>query len=102
VTFEWGQCLLLLHSILSFSSISHLFVWFIHINECMYMQVVLNDFFEFRFDPVSIHAKSSFLLDMRNMINNEDLSDVTFIVEGEKVSIYYSLIFKIGLIWLLS
>lgn len=42
-------------------------------------------FFEFRFDPVATVPKSSLLSDMRNLINNETFSDVTFIVEGKKV-----------------
>jgi len=44
-------------------------------------QVVLNDFYEFKFEPVTV-PPSSFVSDLRVLINNRDLSDVTFIVEG--------------------
>mmetsp|Transcript_21045 Transcript_21045/g.27378 ORF Transcript_21045/g.27378 Transcript_21045/m.27378 type:complete len:446 (+) Transcript_21045:552-1889(+) len=47
--------------------------------------VVLNDFFEFRFDPTSTQPKSCLIDDLRSLINNQALSDVTFIVEGQQV-----------------
>merc|ERR1712224_800005 len=47
-------------------------------------QVVLNDFYEFRFEPVAI-PPPTLIDDMRNLIDNKDFSDVTFIVEGRPV-----------------
>ena len=47
-------------------------------------QVVLNDFFEYRFQPLSIPAPS-LMRDLQGLVNNPDLSDVTFIVEGRPV-----------------
>jgi hypothetical protein len=47
--------------------------------------VVLNDFFEFRFQPLAI-PPPSLLHDLKSLVNNPDLSDVTFIVEGQPVS----------------
>lgn len=47
-------------------------------------QVVLNDFYEYRFEPVSI-PPSTILSDMRQLINNRDFSDVTFVVDGVAV-----------------
>ena len=44
-------------------------------------QVVLNDFYEFRFEPVVI-PPPSLIEDMRALVNNKDYSDVTFIVDG--------------------
>lgn len=46
--------------------------------------VVLNDFYEYRFEPVSI-PPSTLLDDLRMLINNRELSDVTFVIEGKKV-----------------
>jgi hypothetical protein len=46
--------------------------------------LVLNDFYEFQFEPVAI-PRSTLLDDLRVMINNPSLSDVTFIVEGREV-----------------
>lgn len=46
--------------------------------------VVLNDFYEYRFEPVSI-PPPTLLSDLRMLINNQDLSDVTFVVEGKRV-----------------
>lgn len=45
---------------------------------------VLNDFFEFRFEPVAI-PPPTLMHDMRRLMNNEELSDVTFIVEDKPV-----------------
>ncbi len=45
---------------------------------------VLNDFYKFRLKAVSIPA-SSFTNDMLSLMNNPDLSDVTFSVEGKEV-----------------
>lgn len=47
-------------------------------------QVVLNDFYEYRFAPISI-PPPTLLSDLRFLINNKELSDVTFIVEGRPV-----------------
>ena len=47
-------------------------------------QEVLNDFFEFKFEPVSI-PPSSFLLDMRGLVNNAKFADVTFEIDGRKI-----------------
>jgi hypothetical protein len=46
--------------------------------------VVLNDFYEFRFDSVVV-PPPSLCDDMRALLNNPDLSDVTFLVEGQLV-----------------
>ena len=45
---------------------------------------MLNDFYEFRFEPVAI-PPPTLIDDMRNLIDNKDFSDVTFIVEGRPV-----------------
>mmetsp|Transcript_1865 Transcript_1865/g.2990 ORF Transcript_1865/g.2990 Transcript_1865/m.2990 type:complete len:374 (+) Transcript_1865:402-1523(+) len=45
---------------------------------------VLNDFYEFRFELIAI-PQSSLISDLRKMINNPLLSDVTFVVEGREV-----------------
>merc|ERR1719265_1986335 len=45
---------------------------------------VLNDFYEFRFELVSI-PPSNLVGDLRQLINNPVLSDVTFLVEGQPV-----------------
>eukprot|EP00547_Thalassionema_nitzschioides_P000425 CAMPEP_0194203698 /NCGR_PEP_ID=MMETSP0156-20130528/3401_1 /TAXON_ID=33649 /ORGANISM="Thalassionema nitzschioides, Strain L26-B" /LENGTH=561 /DNA_ID=CAMNT_0038929497 /DNA_START=35 /DNA_END=1717 /DNA_ORIENTATION=+ len=45
---------------------------------------VLNDFYKFRLKPVSI-PPSALVNDLTKLINNEDLSDVTFLVEGKEV-----------------
>ena len=45
---------------------------------------VLNDFYEYRFEPVSI-PPPTLLSDLRMLINNQELSDVTFVVEGKRV-----------------
>uniref|UniRef100_A0A7R9UG27 BTB domain-containing protein n=1 Tax=Pinguiococcus pyrenoidosus TaxID=172671 RepID=A0A7R9UG27_9STRA len=42
---------------------------------------VLNDFYEYRFQHLSI-APSAFLSEMRSLVNNQMFSDVTFIVDG--------------------
>mmetsp|Transcript_5128 Transcript_5128/g.7089 ORF Transcript_5128/g.7089 Transcript_5128/m.7089 type:complete len:496 (-) Transcript_5128:14-1501(-) len=44
-------------------------------------QVVLNDFYEYRFEPVLI-PQSTILQDMRKLINNRDFSDVTLVIDG--------------------
>jgi hypothetical protein len=44
-------------------------------------QVVLNTFYEFRFEPVLV-PPPSLLCDLRALVNNESLSDVAFLVEG--------------------
>merc|ERR1719499_547820 len=46
--------------------------------------IVLNDFYEFRFEPVSI-PPSNLVDDLRKLINNPSLSDVTLLVEGQLV-----------------
>lgn len=46
--------------------------------------IVLNDFYEFRFEPVSI-PPSNLFDDMRKLVNNPAYSDVTFLVEGQPV-----------------
>lgn len=51
--------------------------------------VVLNDFYEYRFEPVSI-PPPTLLSDLRMLINNQDLSDVTFLVEGKPVYARYA------------
>lgn len=45
---------------------------------------VLNDFYEFRFEPVLI-PPPTLVDDMKRLINNEDLSDIIFVVEGRNV-----------------
>eukprot|EP00743_Colponemidia_sp_Colp-15_P003169 GILK01003422.1.p1 GENE.GILK01003422.1~~GILK01003422.1.p1 ORF type:complete len:516 (-),score=43.59 GILK01003422.1:325-1872(-) len=47
--------------------------------------VVLNDFYEFKFEPVAIPT-STFMDDMRKLLNNPQLGDVTFLVEGRSVT----------------
>uniref|UniRef100_A0A7S2UT53 BTB domain-containing protein n=1 Tax=Fibrocapsa japonica TaxID=94617 RepID=A0A7S2UT53_9STRA len=44
-------------------------------------QVVLNDFYEYRFEPLNIPGPT-LINDLRSLINNRELSDVTFIVDG--------------------
>ena len=46
--------------------------------------IVLNDFYEFRFEPVVI-PPPKLVNDLRKLIDNEELSDVTFLVEGRPV-----------------
>ena len=46
--------------------------------------VVLNDFYELRFEPVVI-PPPTLLADLRRLINNEDYADVVFLVEARKV-----------------
>lgn len=46
--------------------------------------LVLNDFYEFRFELVAI-PPSSLLFDLKNMINHPILSDVTFLVDGREI-----------------
>jgi N-acetylneuraminic acid mutarotase len=45
---------------------------------------VLNDFFEFRFEPVAI-PPPTLIHDMKRLMNCEEFSDVTFLVEGKPV-----------------
>lgn len=45
---------------------------------------VLNDFYKFRLKPVSI-PPSALVSDLRRLMIREDMSDVTFIVEGQEV-----------------
>lgn len=45
---------------------------------------VLNDFYKFRLKPVCI-PPSALVNDLSKMINNAELSDVTFLVEGKEV-----------------
>ena len=46
--------------------------------------LVLNDFHEFRFELISV-PQSSFINDLRSMINSTIFSDVTFVVEGKEI-----------------
>lgn len=46
---------------------------------------VLNDFFKFRLKPVCI-PPSALVNDLSKLINHEEFSDVTFLVEGKEVS----------------
>lgn len=46
--------------------------------------LVLNDFYEFRFELISV-PQSSFINDLKAMINNSLLSDVVFIIEGKEI-----------------
>jgi len=46
--------------------------------------VVLNDFYELKFEAVVI-PRSTLLDDLRNMIDSPILSDVTFLVENKEV-----------------
>ncbi len=48
------------------------------------LQVVLNDFQEFRFEPVII-PRSTLMEDLRGLINNPSFADVKFMVEGQPV-----------------
>lgn len=43
--------------------------------------MVLNDFYEWRFQPLLV-PPPTLQEDMRNLVNNRELSDVTFIVDG--------------------
>lgn len=45
---------------------------------------VLNDFYEYRFEPVMI-PQSTLKSDLRTLLNRQELSDVTFIVEGKPI-----------------
>ena len=47
-------------------------------------ETVLNDFYKFRLKAVSI-PPSNYLNDMRGLVNNPDLSDVTFLVDGREI-----------------
>ena len=47
-------------------------------------QVVLNDFYEFRYEPVVI-PPPTLIDDLRRLINNKEVSDVTFVVDGFQV-----------------
>ena len=47
-------------------------------------QVVLNDFYEFRFEPVLI-PPPTLIEDLRALVNHPEYSDVTFVVEGKPV-----------------
>jgi len=46
--------------------------------------IVLNDFYEFRFEPVSI-PPSQMVDDLRQLLHNPVFADVTFIVDGQHV-----------------
>ena len=46
--------------------------------------LVLNDFHEFRFELISV-PQSSFINDLRSMINSPTFSDVTFVIEGKEI-----------------
>ena len=46
--------------------------------------LVLNDFHEFRFELISV-PQSSFINDLRSMINNTLLGDVVFVIEGKEI-----------------
>ena len=45
---------------------------------------VLNDFYRFRLRPVSI-PPPSLVMDLQKLINHEEFSDVTFLVEGKEI-----------------
>lgn len=45
------------------------------------LQVVLNDFYEWKFQPLLV-PPPTLQEDMRRLVNNRELSDVTFIVDG--------------------
>ena len=45
-------------------------------------QVVLNDFYEFRFEPVII-PPPTLIDDLRALINHREFSDVTFVVDDQ-------------------
>ena len=47
-------------------------------------QIVLNDFYEFRFSPFVI-PPPKLVEDMRRLIDNPDISDVVFLVEGREI-----------------
>eukprot|EP00922_Rhytidocystis_sp_ex-Travisia-forbesii_P071339 GHVS01106471.1.p1 GENE.GHVS01106471.1~~GHVS01106471.1.p1 ORF type:complete len:362 (+),score=46.98 GHVS01106471.1:2-1087(+) len=47
-------------------------------------QVVLNDFYELRFEAVHI-PPSTLVSDLKRLINNKELADVSFLVEGQTV-----------------
>ena len=46
--------------------------------------IVLNDFYEFRFEPVAI-PPSTITDDLMKLVNNQLMSDVEFSVEGKPV-----------------
>ncbi|CAN0181919.1 unnamed protein product, partial [Phaeothamnion confervicola] len=46
--------------------------------------VVLNDFYEFRLAPLVV-PPPTLVADLRGLINNRELSDVTFIVDGHPI-----------------
>ena len=52
-------------------------------------QVVLNDFYEWKFQPLLV-PPPTLQEDMRRLVNNRQLSDVTFIVDGFPVYARYS------------
>jgi N-acetylneuraminic acid mutarotase len=47
-------------------------------------RIVLNDFYEFRFAPVLV-PPPTLVQDLRQLVDNPDLSDVVFVVEGRDV-----------------
>lgn len=57
---------------------------------CIVLQVVLNDFYEWRFAPLLV-PPPTLQEDMRRLVNNRELSDVKFIVDGFPVYARYIL-----------
>ncbi|KAL3760521.1 hypothetical protein ACHAWU_001856 [Discostella pseudostelligera] len=64
---------------------------------CLYIfggyngSTVLNDFYKFRLKPVNVPS-SALVTDLRQLMMREDLSDVTFVVEGREVHANRSLL----------
>lgn len=76
---NYGQCPSGRSSLVAQVYDNHLFVFGGYNGE-----TVLNDFYKFRLKAVSIPS-SNYMNDMLRLINNPELSDVTFLVEGKEV-----------------